>query len=298
LETPGVNAFNIVFLPDTQVYSALHYEIFLAQTAWIQASAESLKIKMVLHEGDIVDGNTAAQWANAVSAISHLADVPHLLALGNHDFDDGTPARNEVTTYNTNFGQSYYTAKAWWNGDFYEASHSENAYHILTVDGNDYLFISLEFGPRDEVLTWADGIIAANPTATVIIVTHSYMYQDGTRVGTGDDFNPKTYLGDANDGEEMWTELVKKYDNIAIIGSGHHFGTPYAAQRTDTGDEGNIVNQMFINHQNDTNGGNGWLRMLTIDPVANTVRVQTISPYLLSRKTDADNLFTWTYKAA
>lgn len=239
---------------------------------------------MVLHTGDLVDdADTAEQWTNADAAVDKLdvANIPYLLALGNHDLPNEGNSGRTATAYNANFGQARYTGQDWWNGGFYAEGQAENAYNLMTIDGNLYLFLSLEFGPRDAVLTWADGIIAANPTATVIIVTHSYLYQDGTRVGVGDAWNPKTYTlgeGGINDGEDMWTKLVKKYANIALVVSGHHVGPPYYAKRTDSGDEGNIVNQMFFNHQNDIGGGNGWMRVLTIDPTLNTVRVQTFSP--------------------
>src|SRR5690554_2378861 len=43
--------FNLVLLPDTQVYSRAYPEIFRAQTEWIVQNADS--IAFVLHQGDI-----------------------------------------------------------------------------------------------------------------------------------------------------------------------------------------------------------------------------------------------------
>ena len=55
--------------------------------------------------------------------------------------------------------------------------------------------MSLEFGPRQGVLDWANDIMALNPNHKIVIVTHSYMYYDNTRMGDGDSWNPHTYGG-------------------------------------------------------------------------------------------------------
>jgi len=41
--------------------------------------------------------------------------------------------------------------------------------------------MGLEFGPRDTVLTWADGVLKAYPALPTIIVTHATINGDGNR---------------------------------------------------------------------------------------------------------------------
>jgi hypothetical protein len=299
LENFDGNGFNVVIIPDTQYYSENNAETFNAQTQWIADNKVLMNIQMVLHEGDIVNNATiAGQWTNANAAMAILdnSNVPYLAAIGNHDYALESVTDRTATDFNTHYGQSRYTGKTWWNGGFYEVDHAENAYNLMTIGGNLYLFLSLEFGPRDAVLAWADGIIAANPTATVIIVSHSYLFTDGSLVTTGDAHAPDGYpiVGTVNNGDEMWAALVDKYANISMIVSGHHIGGQLSAKLTDIGENANIVNMMFANWQE---GGGGWMRLLTINPVANTVRVQTISPVVGDCLIDADNRFTWQYKA-
>lgn len=272
---------------------------------WIVDYKTTYNIQMVLHEGDLTDnGGLAAQWTNADAGIDILdaANVPYLLAIGNHDYDIGQAvgADRAATNYNASFGQTRYTGKSWWNGGFYEASHAENAYNLVTINGAQYLFLSLEFGPRDAVLTWADGIIAANPNATVIVVTHSHMNNDGSLITTGDDAAPSGYtMGGSNNGDVVFSTLLDKYANISIVGSGHHVGGAHVSTLTSAGENGNIVNQFFANWQDlaGSLGGDGWLHLLTINPGLNTVRFQTYSPHQGTTRTDATHKFTWTYKA-
>ena len=65
--------FTIVALPDTQFYSASYPQIFNQQTQWIRDNATALNIKLVLGEGDIVNGGgEISQWQNADAAMKLL----------------------------------------------------------------------------------------------------------------------------------------------------------------------------------------------------------------------------------
>src|SRR5689334_18042589 len=79
IDPPAAGEFSIVFLPDTQYYSARYPDLFRAQTQWIVDHRSRYNIAAVLHEGDVVDANDAQQWANADSAIRILdaAEIPY-----------------------------------------------------------------------------------------------------------------------------------------------------------------------------------------------------------------------------
>ncbi|MEP7359245.1 MAG: metallophosphoesterase [Anaerolineales bacterium] len=295
LDLPEAGEFSIVFLPDTQFYSAHSPDVFLGQTRWIADNRARLNIQAVLHEGDSVDGNLAEQWANAEAAIDILdaAEIPYLIAIGNHDYDTFSDAERRTTAFNAAFPPERYTAHAWWRGGFYEAGHTENAYCLLTIEGAEYLLLNLEFGPRQAVIDWAHDILARYPDRWAVLVTHSYLYIDGTRVGPGDKHNPKIYpLGaSANDGEDLWAKLVSLHDNLHWVQSGHHIGG-HAAHRKDEGRGGTAVAQVFANWQDAANGGDGWLRLVTFG--SGRARVQTFSPALGVVNAEAENKFVIT----
>jgi hypothetical protein len=80
-------SWTIVLLPDTQRYPQDFPETFCNQTRWIAENKLRRRIAFVLHEGDIVNQDTASQWANARRAINLLdGQVPYVLAAGNRDY--------------------------------------------------------------------------------------------------------------------------------------------------------------------------------------------------------------------
>ena len=285
----------MVFLPDTQYYARHYPELFMGQTQWVADNRARYNIQAVLHEGDVVDGNDAQQWANAEAAISLLdaAEIPYLIAIGNHDYDTFSDADRRTTAFNATFSPARYTAHAWWQGGFYEAGHTENAYCRLTIGGRAYLLLSLEFGPRQTVIDWANDVLTRYRDHWAVLLTHSFQYSDGTRVGPGDAHNPKIYpLGaTAHDGEELWTKLVSRHDNLHWVQSGHHVGG-FAAYRCDASRGGTAVHQVFANWQTHTQGGDGWLRLVTLG--SSRARVQSFSPALGQVNAAADHKFTVT----
>ncbi|KAJ3162244.1 hypothetical protein HDU88_006727 [Geranomyces variabilis] len=291
--------FVIAVLPDTQYYCESYPEIYTSQTQWIAANAAARNIKFVIHEGDITNLNTAAQWKNAVKSMSYLTGkVPYSLLPGNHDMGFIASSR-DTTLMNKYFPIAAYSAQPTFGG-VYEKDKIDNNYHLLTVDGAEYLLIALEFGPRDAVLDWAAGIIDANPTKRVIISSHAHTYYDNTLQGSKPSHtgNPESYgIGrTANNGVKVWEKLVRKHSNILMVLNGHMYdGADINSGRmTGTGDAGNKVYQMLADYQAGPNGGNGFLRLLTFDPAASKISVETYSPYVNKSKTDDGNKFEYT----
>ncbi|KAJ3162839.1 hypothetical protein HDU86_003814 [Geranomyces michiganensis] len=292
--------FVIAVLPDTQFYSQSYPEIFTSQTKWIADNAAARNIKFVIHEGDITNLNNAAQWKNAVKSMSYLTTgkVPYSLLPGNHDMGFIASSR-DTTNMNKYFPLSAYSAQPTFGGVF-EKNKIDNNYHFLNVDGAEYVLISLEFGPRDAVLDWAGSVIAANPTKRAIITSHAHTYFDNSLQGSKPSHrsNPESYgIGNsANNGQKVWEKLIRKHANILMVLNGHMYdGADINSGRvTGTGDNGNKVYQMLADYQAGKNGGNGFLRLLTFDPAASKISVETFSPYINESKTDDGNRFEYT----
>ena len=292
----GSSDFTFILLPDTQNEAQFFPAVLSSQTQWIVKNRASLNIQAVLGLGDIVnDGASPEQQGNADIGIRMLDDagIPYFLSIGNHDYDGGEDegiVARAVTGFNQWFGPARYAGKSYYQGNFPPGSN-ENFYGFLTINGKQYLILVLEFIPRTSSLDWAASIVQANPDKEVIVVTHSFLFVDGT---TADRCDTKDKPRADNDGEQMWEGFVSKYSNIIMVVNGH-LTDGLGANRSDLGVNGNLINSMFSNYQNLANGGDGWLRIVTFHPDANTISVQTYSPYLDSYMTDRDNQFTVNY---
>ncbi|MDQ7781004.1 MAG: metallophosphoesterase, partial [Planctomycetota bacterium] len=242
--------------------------------------------------GDITNACTRQEWDNANRAMRVLDGVvPYFMVMGNHDYAACKPAGRDSTLFNECFGSHWFSKLSWYGGHFGEGN--ENAFYTFRAGGMDFLVVCLEFGPRDEVLQWADEIVAKNKTRRTIVVTHCYMYSDDTRVGAGDSANPHAYKC-TNDGDELWEKFVKKHENIFLVLSGHilNDGT---GRMTSTGDHGNKVHQVLANYQM-RDGGDGWLRIMKFLPSEDRIVVSTYSPLTKQHATDEENDFRLEYE--
>jgi len=294
--------FTLVLLPDTQIYSEKYPDIFKSQTKWVADHAK--QITFMLHQGDITNNNSESQWKVATEAINLMdGKVPYTLALGNHD--NGTNGRSDVR--NTELFNRFFPysklCKLSTFGDAFEAGKMDNTWYQFKGGGYNWLIFSLEFGPRNSVLDWAAKVIAEHPKHKVIINTHAYLYSDDLRMGevSTHKWLPKVYgigkTGDTtavNNGKQMWEKLVGKFPNILFVFSGHIIGDGTGFLVSE-GEHGNKVYQMLANYQQGVigseNGGNGYLRLITINTKMQTISVKSYSPYINKYKTEPDQQF-------
>lgn len=125
-----------------------------------------------------------------------------------------------------------------------------NSYRYFSIDGTDYLFLTLDFAPSPEILQWANDVIEAHPNHRVIAITHAYMYRDGTTLDANDCYPPTYYEGynDPQNGDQMWEKLFSQHENVCMVLSGHD-PWQHVVYRQDEGIYGNTVTQMLIDAQ-------------------------------------------------
>jgi hypothetical protein len=221
--------------------------------------------------------------------------VPYIITAGNHDL--GT---HSAETRDTQFNEYFQASQNPFNDGrlggilkgTMEPNKLENAFfQVKGPDGRDLLIFSLEFWPRQAVVNWANQV-AALPTYadhTAVLLTHSYLNHNNTRTNAP----PSSYPGisdDYNDGEQLWQELVKVNGNFEMTFSGHVGGDGVAYLKS-VNNDGVDVHQMLINAQFETNGGNGWFRLVEFLKDGKTARVRSFSPFLGYARTDAANTY-------
>jgi hypothetical protein len=150
-------------------------------------------------------------------------------------------------------------------------------------------------------VAWANAVLARHPKDRVVVSTHAYLYDDGTRYdwkgkGAAQEWNPVAYptgkrdpkkdaaidnlhRDGAHDGEMLWNALIKRHPGIFLVTSGHVLGRGEGVL-TSKGDKGNTVNQVLVNYQMLREGGLGYLRLFEILPDGKSLRMKTYSPSL------------------
>ena len=304
LAAPGPD-FTIVLLPDTQYYSCgapcnSSPAVFQSQTQWIVDNRLTRNIAYVGHLGDCVehgnfgngvDPNPDYEWNNASAAMAlienplttELADgIPFGVPPGNHDQSPngdpvGTPPENSTAKFNQFFGAARYAGRAYYGGHF--GANNDNHYLLFSASGLDFVVVDLEYAPSPDpaVLAWADGILQAHATRRAIVITHHL-------IGTG---NPGAF---SPQGQAIY-DTLKHNPNLFLMLGGH---VPGEGRRRDTFG-GRAIDSLLSDFQGRTNGGDGWLRILTFSPANGTIQAQTYSPWLNQFETDGDSQFTLAY---
>lgn len=325
----GDGSWTVVVLPDPQNYVKFkrNQPMLDMMMNWITGEQQRLQIKMVLCTGDLVEHNdiinpdgkkmdqTGKQQWQAISAAFGKLDgrVPYVAAAGNHDYNIFSYSHwPKYTSY-----PDYFPAdKNYLNQELLrEVTKNpegrlslENAcFEWQSPQGKPYLFMTIEFAPRDTVLQWARSVVSQEKYKdhTVILLTHAYLNYKNERI-----VQAKYDLQDAHYGKDIWEKLVKPSANIRLVISGHigekNNARRHVGFRTDKNDAGKTVHQMTFNAQamgggHYGNGGDGWLRLLEFLPDGKTVKVKTFSPFFaaspstehLARRRETFDQFTF-----
>ncbi len=286
-------SWTLVLLPDTQNYAKSHPATFKNQTKWIVDNAASHNIVFAMTEGDITNDNVSPQWENAKTAMSTLdGKVPYAIVTGNHDYR-GADLSKRATLANQYFAPELVQKSPFYGGVF-EKGKLDNAYYLFTAGGREWIAVTLEYAPRDEVVAWANKILDQYPKRSAIICTHAYLFSDNTRFDHKKKKQSKLpgLAKGLNDGEQLWRRLASKHKNVQFVVCGHVMKNKGVGRLTSTGDAGNTVHQILADFQGYPHGGDGYLRLMEFLPDGKTVQVKTYSTLLDKYLTDDRQQFT------
>lgn len=262
--------FRLIVLPDSQCAAEKWPHLITATTEWIVKNREPLGIQYVLHVGDMVEtGSDEEQWKRFDAGMRVLdGKVPYVLALGNHDY--GKAAGTKGTT----LFDRYFPAERFAKLPHLATSAGDagNSYRTFRAGGRNWLIVTLPFALSDAQLAGADRVVAQHPEHRVIVLTHSYL----------------THTGRDKSGERIWEKLVKRHANISLVFCGHLSTVHFVSQ----GDRGNKVYEMLFDWQNGQRPEpNSYLAVVTVDPEAAKISVQSYSPHLDKYMTDPRSQF-------
>ena len=278
-------SFTIIAIGDTQNYTQSGTKaIYDDQMQWIADNAASMNIVFVTHQGDIVNTwDDTTEWANAADSMSIIDPglltpgldplIPYGVLPGNHDKEDVT---SDSAYYNITFPYDRYEGVVPWYGGHYGTTNNNN-YQLFSAGGDHYVILHIEDWPDDgssgAVIAWADSILTTYWDRKAIITTHGYLTTSGT------------YEGKSGSTQYIRDYLVEAHDNVYFVLCGH------SGEYTKTTTVGTReVHELLSCYHAD-----GWLRIMTFDPDANEVHVQTYSPWLDQYQTTGGSDFVLAF---
>jgi predicted phosphodiesterase len=301
----AADSFCVAILPDTQNYSEHFPETYAAQTQWLAENQQKRNIACVLHLGDVTNRNSVPEWQNAVAAMKTLdnAQLPYFIVPGNHDYSQSGSCQNRETLFTEFFPKALFAKRSHFGGTYdREPERMENSFHRFEAGGLKFIVLALEFGPRKDVLRWANEIVAKHPDRSAILITHAYLYSDDSRydwksLEAKQNWNPHSYpvakatADDVSDGAELWDTLVSKHPQFLFTFNGHvlNDGLGRLTTKSPTGRD---VHQILVNYQMRPKGGDGWLRLLEFKADKATVEVHDYSPTRHQCNVSPQNRFT------
>lgn len=258
----AANAYSIVWITDTQLYSESYPETFYAIADWIVENKAAYDIRFVFHTGDLVNASRSqAQWAVAGEAMHRLdGKLPYLTASGNHDVGKRY-AYDNYHTYVDGAREHPLTGGSFGPG--------MSRYALFSADGRDYIFVSVGFGqtgPSQEEIDWINQTLAHFENRIAVLITHSYQHTRSRLTAQGNAIHNK---------------IVVPNPNVWLVLSGHcrnYSQRQDAIDDTGDGVPDRIVYGVMTNYQDAPKGGGGYIRLLSFN--ADRVYFSTYSPVL------------------
>lgn len=286
----------IAVFGDIQYYTnSVDINLFKTSLDWIVDAKETMDILAVLHTGDITQSNDILfEWPHFDKAIRDLSDtIPFISAIGDHDYSWNKALivdRND-THFSSHVRFPIVTKRI---EASYEKNRMENIVIRNEIHGERVDFLVLEFGPREEVVEWANEWVSSHPDIKYILVNHEYLEKGGGRRVKGLKCVSRLRNTTYTTPEELWDKLIKCNDNIACVLCGH-VGGLYAVT-LEKNDFGREVCQIQHNIQGSAYRYDNWLMLWKFPKDGDEAIASIINTKSGERYNDCDTLFTFKYR--
>lgn len=287
----------IAVLGDIQEYtgSVVFYPYLEHTMNWLWSQKQhGLPINCVLHVGDVTWNNSSAQWSNFYKCTAPCAeDLLYVTCTGNHDYTwDDESLINDRSSTRINEYAAFPLTRSRIVAAF-EPNKIENIVVEHTIHGMPFDLLILEFGPRTEVLAWANDYVASHPDRKFILMTHEFLTSKGSRIHS-DSYAERQFRNTtASSPEQVWRQLVKENDNILCVLCGHN---GFSARLFTKNSAGRPVPQILFNLQYQENGGDGWIQLWEFPFYGDSVSVSVYNTIRREFHPDPATSFKFRYR--
>lgn len=274
---------------------------FKNQCVWlIKEKKRGAPLNFVMYTGDLTNDNSDKQWRRFYYMASPVAEViPSVGCPGNHDYswsrrDDNYMAiRSRLHTLYNSWG--YLPGMPARIIDSFEPDRIDNIILADTIADRRIDIISLEFGPRPEVLQWASAHVSAHPERRYLLLTHEMLTAEGKLlVGGGfakEQFAP--YGVGYSNPDQVVSELVAPNPNIILVVCGHNGHSATTMVKNSAGEQVPII---LYNLQYIANGGDSEVQLLKFSRKENQVQAAIINTQEGKLPAVFEPYFSFTYR--
>jgi hypothetical protein len=288
---PDSPRFTLAVMPDTQFMywgsqGSVNPEPQEESFRYVIANSSSdSNIVFMAHLGDMTEDAQASSFGYVSKAFDILDEqrVGYSVLAGNHDVS-GDDTRGS-TPYLQNMGPQRFKNSATFAGS---DPSGYNTAHIFRAGGREWLLLAMDWRTSSGGFAWANQVIAENPTLPVILTTHEIIgsiYDDNVYpYQAGDPTNNAAF---SSYGQTVWDSLINENDQVFLTLNGHYWPP---GRMTSQNAQGNDVQMHITNYQNMYFGGGAMLRLYHFDLTRNTIDVETLSPWALTRPPEQRNV--------
>ncbi|MEN1986248.1 S-layer homology domain-containing protein [Paenibacillus hubeiensis] len=257
--------FSFLWMSDTQYYSQDYPYIYRKNVQWIAENKDQLKLKYIIHTGDVVDkADQEYQWIEADQNMKVLeqANIPYGVLAGNHDVGHQD---NDYSQFSKYFGDSRFQDSPVFAGSY---ENNRGHYDLVSANGNDFIIVYMGWGLGEKEIEWMNQVVSMYPERKAILCLHEYLLVSNNRAPIAD---------------QIFEKVVKPNKNVIAALSGHYHDAELKIDQLDDDGDGipdRNVYQMLADYQGAPEGGLGYIRLMQFDMANNKLHIKTYSPYL------------------
>ena len=271
-----IEPFTLVLFPDTQLYSELYPTIFDNISQWVVDNETENNIKIVMHEGDIVDDwNVAPQWANANDSLEILDDgnICWGAVSGNHDVGGSYPY--DYTYYDINMPLDRFSGQSCYGGSY--DSTARHTYRTFEENGINYLVLWIGYSEATldaAVNAWINQTLQDHNGYKKIIIAHRLIDSGGAYEG---------------EGQTVYDDFITWDPDVILTSNGHSI---YGNVHNEKSESNHSWFELLKNYQHEAEGGSGYIPLLRFEE--DELVIRTYSPYLDTWREEAEEWLNFT----